>query len=170
MPRLALATISLFPLLTSLAFAPIAVMPPTLPEQMQDCARALGEERYADAVAPCKAVLAAAEKSGATPPLASALSNLALAYFGQGDWATGEPYQKRVAELREKEGAPDGLTIGTLQRLAAVYRKLGRSADAAAVDARAAKTKVACEKSLSPDERAAPRTPCEAPPLPLLFR
>ena len=43
-------------------------------------------------------------------------------------------------------------------------------APAAAVDARAAKAKVACEKSLSPDERAAPRTPCDAPPLPLMFR
>lgn len=98
--------------------------------------------KYKEAIPLARRALAVAEKrSGAnSPAVAKALDTLAELYVAQGQFAEAEPLLKRSLAIREKApGQPD--VAASLEKLANLYEKQGKPADAAAARARIAEAR-----------------------------
>ena len=76
------------------------------------------------------------------PHVATSLNNLAGLYDTQGDYAKAEPLYKRSLAIWEKALGPDHPDVATsLENLAALYRATKRTAEAAALEQRAARVR-----------------------------
>jgi tetratricopeptide (TPR) repeat protein len=71
--------------------------------------------------------------------VATDLSNLAVLYSTQGQYAEAEPLYQRALAIKEKALGPDHPDVATaLNNVAALYKKTGREKEAAVMEKRAA--------------------------------
>jgi hypothetical protein len=95
------------------------------------CAQFQFEERYVQAVAACGAAVAVAERLEPGPQLEGSLNDLAMAYVHLHRYAEAERLLMRVLGIRVKTLGQDHVMVaGTLDLLAAIYRKMGRDSAA----------------------------------------
>jgi len=76
------------------------------------------------------------------PSVATSLNNLAVLYDTQGDYAKAEPLYKRSLAITEEALGPDHPDVATSLNNLALYRATNRSADAEALERRAARIRV----------------------------
>ncbi len=74
------------------------------------------------------------------PSVAVNLSNLAVLYVTQGQYALAEPLYKRALAMQEKALGPEHPSVATgLNNLAGLYRATARDTEAAILEQRAAR-------------------------------